>query len=244
MKKLMAMVLAATAWFALPAAAQQTEKPEAIIKRALEARPDIKVEAVVPSEIPGLFTAQVKDGPLLFVSADGKYFVHGEMYAVQGGEFVNLTEQRAAGLRAKEIAAIKPKDMIVFKAKGATKAVVNVFTDIDCGFCRKLHKEVPQLNAMGIEVRYLAYPRAGIGSESYQKLVTAWCAKDRQGVLTRYKNGEAVPINTCSDNPVTAQYQLADRLGISGTPAVIAADGELLGGYLTAPELAQRLIKP
>ena len=101
-----------------------------------------------------------------------------------------------------------------------------------------LHKEVPQLNAMGIEVRYLAYPRAGIGSESYQKMVTAWCAKDRQATLTRFKNGEAVPISTCADNPVTAEFQLGERLGVSGTPTMITAAGELIPGYVPAAELA------
>lgn len=241
LKKTRAAVLAMTTLLALPALAADAEKPEVVIKRTLEVRPDVKVESVAASEIPGLYTVQLKDGPALYVSPDGKYFVHGEMYAVQDKTFVNLSEQRAAVVRAKEIAAIKVKDMIVFKPKGDTKAVINVFTDIDCGFCRKLHQEVPQLNAMGIEVRYLAYPRAGVGSESYQKLVTAWCAKDRQSTLTRFKKGEAVPISTCADNPVTAELQLAERMGIGGTPTLITASGEMIAGYIPAQELAQRL---
>lgn len=244
----MAVLLASVALLALPALADDVEKPEAVIKRTLEVRPDIKVESVAPSEIPGLYAVQLQNGPMVYTSADGKYFVHGEMFAVKDKSFVNLTEQRAIAeearlnpQRAKEIAAVKTKDMIVFKPNGATKAVINVFTDVDCGFCQKFHKEVPQLNAMGIEVRYLAYPRAGIGSESYQKLVTAWCSKDRQGTLTRYKNREAVPINTCSDNPVAAEYQLGDRLGVNGTPTLVTASGELIMGYVPAQELAQRL---
>lgn len=241
MKRMMAAVLAAVALLAQPALAQETEKPEVLIKRALEVHPDMKVESVAASEIPGLFAVQLKEGPVLYVSADGKYFLHGELYAVQDKEFVNLSEQRASGQRAKALAAVKLKDMIVFKPNGPTKAVINVFTDVDCGYCRKLHKEVPQLNAMGIEVRYLAYPRAGVGSESYQKMVTTWCAKDRQGTLTRYKNGEAVPISTCADNPVAAEYQLGDRIGVAGTPTLVTTSGELIPGYVPAAELAQRL---
>lgn len=241
MKKLMMTALTSIALLALPVMAQQIDKIEAAIKRSLEARPDVKVESIASSEIPGLYAVQIKEGPLLYASPDGKYFVHGEMFAVHEKEFVNLSEQRASGQRAKEIATVKIKDMIVFKPKGAPKAVLNVFTDIDCGYCRKLHKEMPELNALGIEVRYLAYPRAGVGSESYQKMVTAWCAKDRQGVLTRYKNGESVPLNTCSDNPVTSQLQLGERLGVTGTPSLITASGELIPGYMPAKELAERL---
>jgi thiol:disulfide interchange protein DsbC len=119
--------------------------------------------------------------------------------------------------------------------------VVSVFTDVDCGYCQKLHQEVPQLNTMGIEVRYLAFPRAGKGSETYQKLVTAWCAQDRQATLTRYKNREPVTTKTCANNPVNAQYELGESIGINGTPALITATGELLPGYMPAAELARRL---
>jgi len=246
MKKLLAAALTSIALISLPATAQQTdkqsvEKIEAAIKSSLEARPDVKVESIASSEIPGVYAVQIKDGPMVYASPDGKYFVHGEMYTVQDKTFVNLSEQRASGLRAKEIAAVKTKDMIIFKPKGPTKAVLNVFTDIDCGYCRKLHQEMPELNALGIEVRYLAYPRAGVGSESYQKMVTSWCAKDRQGTLTRFKKGEAVPINTCADNPVTAQFQLGERIGVTGTPSLITATGELIPGYVPAQELAERL---
>ena len=223
-------------------AAPAAEKPEVAIKRMLEgSRPDVKVVSVTASEINGLYAVQIKDGPTVYTSPDGKYFVAGDLYQIQPGGFVNLGEQRRNGDRAKEIAALKTSDMIVFKPKGATKAVVNVFTDFDCGYCQKLHQEVPQLNAMGIEVRYLAYPRAGIGSETYQKLVTAWCAKDRQGTLTRFKNRENVPISTCANNPVTAQFELGERIGVTGTPALITATGELIPGYMPAAELAQKL---
>lgn len=241
MRKTMTTLLALAALLVLPATAQEAEKPDAAIKRALEVRPDIKVESVAPSEIPGLYAVQLQNGPVIYSSADGKYFVHGEMFAVQDKSFVNLTEQRGNGDRAKAMAAVKAEDTIVFKSKGPAKAVINVFTDVDCGYCQKFHKEVPELNAMGIEVHYLAYPRAGVGSPAYQKLVTAWCAKDRQGTLTRYKNREAVPISTCPKNPVAAQYELGERIGVNGTPSLVTAKGELIPGYVPAQELAQRL---
>ena len=241
MNKMMRVLVASVTLLALPAWADDVEKPEVVIKRTLEVRPDVKVESVVPSEIPGLYAVQLQNGPVVYTSVDGKYFVHGEMFAVQGKSFVNLSEQRGNADRAKAMAAVKTEDTIVFKSKGPAKAVISVFTDVDCGYCQKFHKEVPALNALGIEVHYLAYPRAGIGSESYQKLVTAWCAKDRQSTLTRYKNREAVPISTCAKNPVAAQYELGERIGVNGTPSLVTAKGELIPGYVPADELAERL---
>lgn len=245
MKILQAVVFAIAGFGAVNgvyAEATAQEKPEAVIKRVLEAsRSDVKVASVTASEIGGLYAVQIEKGPLLYATPDGRYFVVGDMFQVQAQGFVNLGEQRRNVERAKEIAAVKLNDMIIFKPKGATKAVVNVFTDVDCGYCQKLHKEVPQLNELGIEVRYLAYPRAGIGSEAYQKLVTAWCAKDRQGTLTRYKNRENVPINTCANNPVSAEFELGERIGVNGTPALVTAKGELIPGYMPAQDLAERL---
>lgn len=230
--------VAATPEKSLPA----PDQPAAVIKRMLESsRSDVKVASVVPSEIAGLYAVQMENGPLVYATANGKYFVLGDLYEVQAKDFVNLRERARSGERAKELAAVKLNDMIIFKAKGPTKAVVSVFTDVDCGYCQKLHKEVPQLNQMGIEVRYLAYPRAGVGSETYQKLVTAWCSKDRQGTLTRYKNQEHVPVATCENNAVGAEFALGGRIGVTGTPALITASGELIPGYMPAAELAQRL---
>ncbi len=218
------------------------ETPEVVIKRELEAsRSDVKVQSVAPSEIPGLYAVQFSNGPQVYATPDGKFFVLGDLFQVQARGFVNLAETKRNGERAKLLATIKPADMVIFKAKGQTKGVITVFTDIDCGYCRKLHKEVPELNAMGVEVRYLAYPRAGIGSESYQKMVTVFCAKDRQATLTRYKNGENVPVNTCKTNPVAMEYELGDKMGVNGTPALIKADGELIPGYMPAADLAQAL---
>ena len=242
-------MIAALAFGALTATAalaaeppKALEKPEAVIKRALEsARSDVKVATVAPSEIPGLYAAQIQNGPTVYVSADGKYFVAGDLYQIQPQGYVNLAEQRRGAERAKALAAVKPEDMVIFKPKDGTKAVINVFTDVECGWCQKLHREMAQYNALGIEVRYLAFPRAGIGSEDYQKMVTVWCSKDRQATLTRFKNRETVPISTCKDNPVAAQYHLGEQLGVEGTPALITAKGELLPGYLPPQELAQRL---
>lgn len=144
-------------------------------------------------------------------------------------------------VRAQALATLDADDMIVFSPKGEPKATVTVFTDIDCGYCRKLHQEVPELNKMGIEVRYLGYPRAGVNSQSHKKLTTAWCAEDQRETLTRLKNGESVPLKVCDDNSVAEAYRLGQQMGVTATPALVLESGELQLGYMPAAQLAARL---
>jgi thiol:disulfide interchange protein DsbC len=231
----------------VPAAAEagagvDPEIAAAIVARLRAARPDLEYSVVAPSQVPGFYQVQVAGGPLLHVQQGGEYFFDGSLYQARPGMFVNLSEQELVAQRQKAIAAVAVADTIVFApADGNTKGVLNVFTDVDCGYCRKLHQSVPELNALGIEVRYLAFPRAGIGSESYRKAVAAWCAKDRQTTLTRLKNGEAVDLQQCEDNPVAAQFELGQQLGVNGTPATILADGTLVPGYHSAEDFARIL---
>jgi thiol:disulfide interchange protein DsbC len=204
------------------------------------ARPDLEFSPPVASAFPGLYEVQVGGGPLLYVSADGEHFIAGDHFVVGSGGFVNIAEQRRQVERRELLAAVKPADMIVFAPENP-KATLTVFTDVDCGYCRKLHQEVPELNKMGIAVHYLAFPRAGIPSESYNRIATVWCSDNRQDALTRMKKGENLPVNVCPGNPVAAQYALGERVGVSGTPALVLEDGTLVPGYQSAAELAQLL---
>jgi thiol:disulfide interchange protein DsbC len=217
-----------------PGSAQQ------ILNRLKEARPDLHYGKVKPSPIAGLYEVEVKNGPILYVTEKGDYFLAGDLFAVEKGGFINIAEQQREQKRADSLAAIQADEMIVFSPK-QRKAAVYVFTDIDCGYCQKLHREVPELNSLGIEVRYLAFPRAGIGSSSYKKIVTAWCSADRQDAITRLKNREHIASLQCADNPVARQYQLGQQLGVSGTPALVTETGVLLPGYRPAHELAEIL---
>jgi len=225
----------------LPALAQAADATgEKILDRLKQARPDLDFSSPKPSQVEGLYEVQVANGPIIYVSADGGYFFAGDLFAVQDGGFVNLGEQQRQTERRELIAAVKPEDMIIF-APEHVKATLTVFTDVDCGYCRKLHNEVPELNKMGIAVHYLAFPRAGLGSPSYRKIATAWCADNRQETLTRLKNGESLPDNVCEGNPVPEQMLLGERVGVSGTPALVLEDGTLLPGYRPAKQLAHIL---
>ena len=202
--------------------------------------PDINISAIESSPIPGMRTVEIDQGVLLHVTEDGSYAIAGVLYALTDDGPVDPFEARKTAKRMALLADVPMEQMIVFAPEGETKAVLSVFTDTDCGFCRKLHAEVPELNGKGIEVRYLAFPRMGIGSETYDKMVSAWCADNRHDAITRLKRGRTIPSKSC-DNPVAEQYEIGQLFDIQGTPTIITGDGELIGGYVPAAELAQGL---
>ncbi|TNF01662.1 MAG: DsbC family protein [Gammaproteobacteria bacterium] len=210
----------------------------AIIAKLKAARPDMQFGAVEPSPIDGLYIVRINGTQFLYTSVDGEYVVAGEMYQSRPGMFVPVKDVAAAKIRQNMMSAVAEEDMIIFPAVDERRSFLYVFTDVDCGYCRKLHlQSVPELNMAGVEVRYLAYPRAGIGSPSYKKIASAWCADDKQSALTALKNNQPVPENVCEDNPVAAQFQLGQKVGVNGTPALVLEDGTLLPGYRPAPEL-------
>lgn len=209
--------------------------------RLLSARPDLPIEAIEKSAIGDYYSIRVQGGMVLYVNESGDHFFAGDLYFVESAGFVNATEKARTGERKQLLDSLDESEMIVFApAKDMIRQTITVFTDIDCGYCRKLHQEVPELNRLGIAVRYLAYPRAGVGSGSYDKAVSAWCADNQQLAMTRSKAGQEIEKKTCS-NPVAAQFALGDQFGVNGTPAILYEDGTLQPGYLPASEMARRL---
>lgn len=240
-------VLAISCAFVVTPAFAAPEKPvventATIIERKLSAvRPDLSFKLLGESSMPGVYEVQVDGGPTLFVAKDGSHFIDGNLYQITPTQFIDIKDVRLTAMRKEIFSKLNPDEMIVFKPAGETKAIMNVFTDIDCGYCRKLHKEVPMLNALGVEVRYLAYPRAGLESESYLKIATAWCAEDPNQSLTNFKNGKNSSIAICDDNPVAEHFKLGGSIGVNGTPATVLMDGTLLPGYRSAVDFAQLL---
>ncbi|PLW81215.1 protein-disulfide isomerase [Kineobactrum sediminis] len=202
---------------------------------------NLSIASVETSEIEGMYAVQFKEGPLVYAPASGDYFIVGDMFTVGPSGYVNLAEKRRDGMRADEIAKVERDSMIVFPAEGVTRSHITVFTDITCFYCQKLHREVPELNKRGVEVRYLAYPRAGLASDGFRKLATAWCAAEPGSTLTRMKEGASLADNVCKSNPVASQYELGQALGVRGTPAIITASGQMIPGYQSAEELMSTL---
>jgi thiol:disulfide interchange protein DsbC len=224
-----------------PLAQAEVTAADNIRGKLLAARPDFKITSIKPSPVENIFEVQITNRPILYSTADGNYFFLGDMFSVGVGGLVNLASQRRDGERKVLMDAVDSEDMIVFSAEGETRAKITVFTDVDCFYCQKLHKEVPAMNAKGIEVRYLAYPRSGLGGDSYRKIASAWCAKDSQTALTKLKNREEIPNNVCAENPVADQFMLGQKVGVTGTPAVVLESGALIPGYVSADDLAGRL---
>lgn len=225
---------------------EEVSKPSDAIEQSVlsmlkTARPDIQFTFLGESPMPGVYEVQVMNGPLLFVHEQGEYLFQGGLLQVKDSGIVDTMEARQAINRSEIFATRSTDDMIIFKPEGESKAIMNVFTDVDCGYCRKFHQEVPELNAMGIEVRYLAFPRAGIPSGSYDKIAKAWCAEDQQDALTKVKSGRTVDVEVCEDNPVAEQYAFGTELGVTGTPAIILMDGTLIPGYQPAKKFAEVL---
>ena len=235
------IVLLATSWL-VQAEAGTADDPVVVIKQRLaEAVPGLKIVKVSPSPITGIYEVESNNPNLIYISADGKYFVAGDIYQVEDGRITNLAEARREQTRAELIHSVDESKQVVFKPEGMEpKAKVTVFTDVDCGYCRKLHGEVARMNELGIQVNYMAFPRAGIGSSSYNKMVSVWCADDQQTAMTEAKAGKMPASKTC-ENPVAEQYELGNQIGVNGTPAIVLEDGRLIPGYVPADSLAKGL---
>jgi len=238
-----ATLLLATAAFGLPFQAFAAQNPaQAPMKPELRAQlaakiPGAKAEDVRPSPVPGLYEVMLGTS-VGYVSADGRYVISGDLFEI--ATKTNLTDVRKADMRRKMLSGLKEDQMIIFAPAANVKHTITVFTDVDCTYCRKLHSEIGELNKLGVRVRYLAYPRTGPNTESWAKMEQVYCSKNRKEAMTQAKQGESVKAPGCA-NPVAAQFELGEEIGVNGTPAIITDTGEYIGGYLPAAKLAQYL---
>jgi thiol:disulfide interchange protein DsbC len=232
--KNLALSLAASLLLAQPLLAESGANA-AIKERLAKVMPGAEPDSVSKSPVNGLY--EVVFGPqVVYMSEDGRYFMKANIIDLETDE--NLTEKRRSSAIQSSLAEVGDKNMITFGEK--SKHQVTVFTDIDCGYCRKLHQEMDAYNKAGIQIRYLFYPRAGLGSPSFDKAVSVWCADDQKKAMTQAKDGKKVAEKKC-DNPIIDHMRLADLMGINGTPAMILPDGELLPGYVPAAKLSEYL---
>ena len=200
--------------------------------------PNIKVDYIGASPLPG-FREVIVGGQLIYVSDDGKYLVQGTVVDIDTKSELTGSSTALASYRLGLLQSAPVSERIVFAPANPTYTV-SIFTDIECGYCRKLHNEIAELNKLGIAVEYLAFPRMGLGSKDYRGMVSVWCSADRNQALTAAKSGRPVADKECK-NPVATQYELGQRLGVTGTPAVYAPDGTQLGGYLPPQQMREAL---
>jgi thiol:disulfide interchange protein DsbC len=198
----------------------------------------VKVDYVGAAPLPG-FREVIAGGQLLYISDDGRYLMQGSVIDLQQQQDLMQNSAALAKHRTQLIATIPHSEKIVFAPPNA-KYTVTVFTDIECGYCRKLHEEIAEINRQGIAVEYLAFPRMGLGSQDHKDMISVWCAPDRKRALTDAKAGKAIASRDCK-NPVTMEFDVGQRVGVSGTPAIFSADGVQLGGYLPPAALRAKL---
>ena len=198
--------------------------------------PHLEIKSIQPAPIPGMVEV-ILGGQIVYISEDGRYLIEGVVFDIENRR--DLTEERRSTLRKEAMDEVNPDEMIVFAAENP-RHTITVFTDIDCGYCRKLHGDIDKYNEKGISVQYLFFPRAGLGSHSYEKAVSVYCADDSQTALTFAKLGQEPEPKQC-DNPVSEHMKLGRMAGVNGTPAIVTADGSLVAGYLPPDAMAARL---
>ena len=200
----------------------------------------IKVQDISFSDERNLYVINVGDIQPIYMLPDGEHVILGDIFNISEGEAQSTTEKDKDIFRKNKLITSN-LETIDFLAK-KEKYSLTVFTDVDCGYCRKFHNEIDQYNNLGISIKYLAFPRAGIDSESYTKMVSAWCSDQADLSITLLKDNKSIPSNSC-ENSVAEQFELGRTLGITGTPALITQSGKLLPGYVPAQELLMLLQK-
>ncbi len=224
-------------------AASASSDTDVAIRKNLGAKlPSLQITAINTTPVPDIYQLMLATGEIVHVYKEGNYLLSGEMFAVQDvGGLKNLTEAARSQGRQQVIQSINKSDTITYTANGAVKGEVYVFTDIDCGYCRKFHAEIPALNAKGVTVHYLAWPRAGAESDVGKEMQNIWCSEDPQSALTMAKQGKPVPASKTCPRLIKPQVEMGFKLGVDGTPAVFLSDGRKVGGYLSADDLVKAM---
>jgi thiol:disulfide interchange protein DsbC len=228
-----APVAQATAGAASLAPAKAVDPREIIVKKL----DGVRLEDVRISPVGGMYEV-TKDADVSYLSSDGRYAIAGDLIDLDTN--ANISENRRRGIRARMVETVPESEMLVFSPKDP-KYTITVFTDIDCGYCRRLHSQIAEYNKLGIRVRYMFFPRTGPNTESWYKAEAVWCSSNRNEALTRAKNGESITAPKCPTDIVKRDYELGNKLGVNGTPAIFLASGEMLPGYAPPGELVHYL---
>lgn len=224
--------------FALPVSAQEVSAELKQVREVVSGRfAEIDPEEIFESQIPGWYTIR-KGAIVAYISADGRYLLQGDMIDLESNS--NLTEESRNDARVKMMSDVPNEQLIVYTPQNV-EATVSIFTDIDCTFCRRLHAQLDEYMAQGIEIRYFLYPRNGPTSPSWAKAENVWCANDRNEALTLAKLDQEYPTRNCDASVVSSHYLIGQDVGLRGTPAIVLHDGSLFSGYLPPDQLKQAI---
>ena len=210
---------------------------EAVKRKLAEILPnEINLISIQETDLNGFFEVNFEEIDPLYVSSDGNYLVSGDIYLITKDGLVNKSEARRDYQRKTLIKGLNESELITFEPRQINHNIF-VFTDVDCGYCRQFHNQIDEYLELGIRVNYLAYPRAGIGSDSFNKISSAWCNEDPNYSLTLLKQGQDIQTKLCEDNPVEKHFNLGNTIGVQGTPSIITDEGKMIPGYLPPQDL-------
>jgi thiol:disulfide interchange protein DsbC len=218
------------------AAEQKGKETEQVLKRMLALAPEVVVDEIVATEIPGIYELRI--GPrIVYVTGNGRYLIQGSIADMRTRK--NLTEPSLRSATVKALESLGEDNMLVSGPEEA-KHTVTVFTDIDSGSSRQLHRQLQKYHKKGIRIRYLFFPRAGLLSPSYKKAVSVWCSKDPMGAMDTAARGEELEKRKCP-NPIAGHMLLGEQIGVTTTPTLVLPDGRVLPGYVAPDPLAEYL---
>ena len=222
--------------FSIPALADEPSLDE-VRQSVTEKFPRISPESINRGPVDGLL--EIRQGALVaYLTEDGRYLGQGELIDLEQNR--NLTQEAISAGRLELMSGDAVASAITFGPDDADHTVT-VFTDIDCTFCRKLHREIQSYNEAGIAVRYLFYPRSGPNTRSWEKAEEVWCADNRRQAMTDAKNDKALKAANCDASAIAEQFEIGLSVGLNGTPAIVLPNGDLISGYVPAQDLAQRI---
>lgn len=201
---------------------------------------ELEIDSIQRSEVENFYEIELSDKSFFYVEENAQYLFLGDIYKLGENELINISQQKKFSSSQEMLKKINPESLISFTPE-LIKYKIYVFTDVDCGFCRKFHNQIDSYLNEGIQINYLAFPRSGIESKTYKKMTTAWCSDDRQKVLTGLKNDEVFDQIDCEDNPIKEHYQLAKSIDIQGTPTIISSTGLTIPGFIEAKEIVEYL---
>lgn len=196
-----------------------------------------KITGIKTTEVPNMSWVSLEGMAPVYVTNDGKYLIQGDVIRLGDKELHNVSETLQSDVNKKIFANLKAEDLLIYPAKGKTKHVIYVFTDVSCPYCHKFHEQMDEMNNKGIEVRYIAWPR---GEQHMPAMEAIWCNSDRRAAFDQAIAGGSITPTTCK-NPVKDQYQMGLNIGVNGTPGVYSSEGLYLGGYMSTSELLDRL---
>ena len=198
------------------------------------------IESIELSPIPDIFAVYYGDIQPIHVTKDGSFFIFGDIYKINNNSISNITEDSISEKRKSILNDIPSNELISFKSDNEKFSVI-VFTDVDCGYCRKLHNQIEEYNELGISIHYAAFPRSGMGTSAFTKMVGAWCSENPKDSISKLKNNKNLDLSFCDSQPVSKQYIIGQKLGVNGTPAIFSMDGVMFPGYVEPEELLLKL---